>query len=350
MDPRIKRGGDEQGVGAAKARPAASFPAPPAPLPPARFAVTDDLATAIMRWFDWLETERRVSPHTLSAYGRDLASFLDFLTEHRGSIPDLAALTALLPADFRAWLARRVGDDIGRNSNARALSTLRNFFRFLERRGLAKNAALIAVKSPKLPKPVPKALTAGEAQTALDGVAGMEREVWIAKRDLAILTLLYGAGLRIGEALALRRGEAPVAGTTLSVTGKGNKTRLVPILPAVAEAIADYVAACPHALVKDGPLFVGARGGPLHPRLIQGAMARLRAALGLPEYATPHALRHSFATHLLAGGGDLRSIQELLGHASLSTTQRYTKVDAARLLAVYDEAHPRAAPGERDRR
>jgi integrase/recombinase XerC len=170
----------------------------------------------------------------------------------------------------------------------------------------------------------------------------MEREAWIAKRDLAVLTLLYGAGLRIGEALSLRRGDAPVAAGTLSVTGKGNKTRLVPILPAVADAVTDYIAACPLALSKDGPLFVGARGGPLHPRLIQGQMAKLRAALSLPEHATPHALRHSFATHLLAGGGDLRSIQELLGHASLSTTQRYTKVDEARLLAVYDGAHPRA--------
>lgn len=339
LDPGVTK----RRVGISKAQDAASFPAPPAPLPPARFAAAEDLSAAIARWCDWLETERRVSPHTLAAYGRDLASFLEFLTEHRGGIPDLASLTGLLPADFRAWLARRAADAIGRGSNARALSTLRNFFRFLERRGLAKNTALIAVKSPKLPKPVPKALTAAEAQTALDGVAGMEREAWVAKRDLAILTLLYGAGLRIGEALSLRRLDAPAAGATLSVTGKGNKTRLVPILPAVADAIAAYVAACPRPLSKEGPLFVGARGGPLHPRLVQGAMARLRAALGLPEHATPHALRHSFATHLLAGGGDLRSIQELLGHASLSTTQRYTKVDAARLLAVYDEAHPRAA-------
>jgi integrase/recombinase XerC len=314
----------------------------PVPAAPDRFSATEDLSDAIAAWLGWLETERRVSPHTLAAYGRDLASFLDFLVEHKGGLPGLGALNALLPADFRAWLARRAGNDIGRGSNARALSTLRNFFRFLERRGLVKNAALLAVKSPKLPKPVPKALSADEAQTALDGVASMEREAWIAKRDLAILTLLYGAGLRIGEALSLRRGDAPTGGATLSVTGKGNKTRLVPILPAVANAIGDYLAACPHALTKDGPLFVGSRGGPLHPRMVQGQMARLRAALGLPEHATPHALRHSFATHLLAGGGDLRSIQELLGHASLSTTQRYTKVDEARLLAVYDAAHPRA--------
>ena len=318
------------------------FPTQPAPLAPARFAATQDLAEAIARWCEWLASERRVSPHTLAAYGRDLAQFLDFIAEHRGGIPDLAALTALTPADFRAWLAHRVGHDIGRASNARGLSTLRNFFRFLDRRGLAKNAALIAVKSPKLPKPVPKAMSEDEAQTALDGVAGMEREVWIAKRDRAILTLLYGAGLRLGEALGMRRGDAPLAAGAMSITGKGNKTRMVPILPAVAAAIQDYLAACPHALANDAPLFVGARGGPLHPRLVQGQMMKLRAALGLPEHATPHALRHSFATHLLAGGGDLRSIQELLGHASLSTTQRYTKVDAARLLTVYDSAHPRA--------
>ncbi len=342
MDPRIKSGGDEMRKGSEVRSPSPEFPKAPAPLAPDRFTVQDDLAGAIATWLGWLETEHRVSPHTLAAYGRDLASFLDFLVEHRGGVPGLAALSALLPADFRAWLARRAGDDIGRSSNARALSTLRNFFRFLERRGLAKNAALIAVKSPKLPKPVPKALSADEAQAALDGVAGVTREAWIAKRDLALLTLLYGAGLRLGEALGLRRGDAPRGGATLSITGKGNKTRLVPILPAVAEAIADYLAVCPHALIKDGPLFVGSRGGPLHPRLVQGQMAKLRMALGLPEHATPHALRHSFATHLLAGGGDLRSIQELLGHASLSTTQRYTKVDDARLLAVYDSAHPRA--------
>ncbi|MGH6989000.1 MAG: tyrosine recombinase XerC [Stellaceae bacterium] len=327
------------------ARPAgrlSEFPVPPAPLAPGRFSADADLGTAITRWLDWLETERRVSPHTLAAYGRDLAFFLDFLTAHHGGEPDLAMLSALTPADFRAFLAHRASRNVGRNSNARGLSVLRNFFRFLDRRGLARNAALLAVKSPKLPKPVPKALSVEDAQAALDGIMDIERQAWIAKRDLAILTLLYGAGLRIGEALSLKRGEAPLSPDTMRITGKGNKTRMVPILPAVAEAVQDYLAACPHALAKDDPLFVGARGGPLHPRLIQGEMARLRAALRLPEHATPHALRHSFATHLLAGGGDLRAIQELLGHASLSTTQRYTKVDAARLLAVYDGAHPRA--------
>jgi integrase/recombinase XerC len=327
------------------ARPASrlsEYPATPAPPEASRFSADAGLAAAITRWLDWLESERRVSPHTLAAYGRDLAFFLDFLMVHRGAEPNLSMLSGLVPADFRAFLAHRAAHEVGRVSNARALSTLRNFFRFLDRRGLAKNAALLAVKSPKLPKPVPKALSTDEAQAALDGIAGMEREVWIAKRDLALLTLLYGAGLRIAEALGLRRGEAPFSAGTLRITGKGAKTRMVPILPIVARSIEDYLAVCPHVLTKDGPLFVGARGGPLHPRLVQGAMARLRAALGLPEHATPHALRHSFATHLLAGGGDLRSIQELLGHASLSTTQRYTRIDSARLLAVYDEAHPRA--------
>ncbi len=318
------------------------FPSPPAPIAPGRFAAKTDLADAITRWLDWLDAEKRVSPHTLAAYGRDLALFLAFLTEHRGVVPDLGMMTELAPADFRAFLARRAAERIERASNARLLSTLRNFFRFLDRRVGVKNHALIAVKSPKLPKPVPKALSAEEAQATLDGVAGMESEVWIAKRDFALLTLLYGAGLRIAEALSLKRGEAPLAPGSITITGKGRKQRMVPILPAVVDAIRDYLAACPHALDADGPLFAGARGGPLHPRIVQGVMAKLRLALGLPEHATPHALRHSFATHLLAEGGDLRAIQELLGHSSLSTTQRYTKVDATRLLAVYDEAHPRA--------
>jgi len=318
-----------------RARPAA--PGAPHPVP-----AQEDLAAALRRWSDWLDAERGVSPLTLAAYRRDLAHFLGFLAEHQGAVPDLAALAALTPADFRAWLARRAGEGIGRGSNARGLSTLRSFFRFLERRGLATSAALIMVRSPKLAKPVPKALTEEEALKVLDGAAAADRDVWIGKRDLAVLMLLYGAGLRIAEALSLRRGSAPLEAGTLGITGKGRKTRLVPILPAVAQAVRDYLEACPCALERDAPLFVGARGGPLHPRLVQGRIAQLRMALGLPQYATPHALRHSFATHLLAGGGDLRAIQELLGHASLSTTQRYTKVDATRLLAVYDAAHPRA--------
>jgi integrase/recombinase XerC len=220
------------------------------------------------------------------------------------------------------------------------MSVLRGFFRFLDRRGLAHNPDLATVRSPKLPASVPKPLTEIDAASTLASVD--DAQPWIAKRDVAVLTLLYGGGLRLAEALSLRRREAPLTAGTIRITGKGNKQRTVPILPVVAAAIADYLATCPHALGPDEPLFVGARGGPLNPRLVQGRMAQLRRALSLPESATPHALRHSFATHLLAGGGDLRAIQELLGHASLSTTQRYTAVDMTRLIEIYDQAHPRA--------
>ena len=313
----------------------------PAPVPLARFAAAPDLAEAIERWQRWLGDERRASPHTLAAYGLDLAAFLDFLVGHRGTLPGLAELDALRPGDFRAYLAARAGDALQRSSTARALSVLRGFFRFLDRRGLVRNAALAAVRTPKLPRSVPKALSADDAASALDG-AEEARAPWIGKRDVALLTLLYGCGLRLGEALGLTRREAPLAPGTLTVTGKGSKTRQVPVLPAVAEAVTDYLAHCPYRLAPDDALFLGVRGGPLHPRLVQQKMQELRAQLGLPEKATPHALRHSFATHLLAGGGDLRAIQELLGHASLTTTQRYTAIDAARLIAVYDKAHPRA--------
>jgi integrase/recombinase XerC len=326
------------------ARPAGvSFaPRAPAPVPPARYAAAPDLADAIAQWQAWLAEERRVSPHTVASYGRDLAGFLDFLLDHRSAAPSLAALDELAPADFRAWLARRAAEGVKRSSTARGMSVLRGFFRFLTRRNLTRNTALAAVRTPKPAKSVPKALTPDEAAATLDAAEGLARQPWEGKRDVALLTLLYGCGLRIAEALSLQRREAPVDAGTITVTGKGNKARMVPILPAVAAAMRDYLAACPHRLAPDGPLFVGARGGPLHPRLVQGQMAKLRALLGLPQGATPHGLRHSFATHLLAGGGDLRAIQELLGHANLSTTQRYTAVDAARLTAVYDAAHPRA--------
>jgi integrase/recombinase XerC len=326
------------------ARPAGltPHPRPPEKLPLFRYAAAPDLIQAIALWQRWLGEERRLSPHTLAAYGRDLAGFLDFLAEHLGGLPSLARLGDLAPGDFRAYLARRAALMAQRSSAARAVSVLRSFFRFLERRGLARGAALAAVKTPKLGKSVPKPLTQEEAAATLDAAGSVAGKPWEGRRDAALLTLLYGCGLRIAEALSLRRRDAPLDAGTITITGKGNKARMVPVLPAVAAAIRDYVASCPHRLAPDGPLFVGARGGPLHPRLVQGQMAKLRALLDLPREATPHALRHSFATHLLAGGGDLRAIQELLGHASLSTTQRYTGVDAARLLAVYDKAHPRA--------
>ena len=306
-----------------------------------RFQADEGLAQAIDEWRAWLAHERRASPHTLAAYGRDLAAFLDFVTQHAGGTPTLATLATLEPADFRSWLARRATDRLAKSSTARALSVLRSFFRFLDRTGRVKTASLTGVRTPKVPRLMPRPLAAEDALSLVDAAADAEIAPWLAKRDTALFLLLYGAGLRIGEALGLDQRVMP-SGASLTVTGKGNKQRVVPILPVIADAIADYRAACPFEPAPEGPLFVGARGKRLNPGVVQRRMRDLRATLGLPETATPHALRHSFATHLLAGGGDLRTIQELLGHASLSTTQRYTGVDAARLIKVYDAAHPRA--------
>ena len=299
------------------------------------------LNAAIAEWRNWLADEKRASPHTLAAYGRDLDHFLSFLSEHLGGPPSLADLAALRPADFRSYLARRAAAGGARTSTARALSTLRGFFRRLQRRDLVHNAAIESVRTPKVPRSVPKPLSPAEAREALEGAGTLGGEPWVAKRDAALLTLLYGCGLRIGEALALNRKQAPI-GDAMVVTGKGNKQRMVPVLNVVREGIASYLAACPHHLGRDGPLFVGVRGKRLAAGVVQKRMRTLRALLGLPETATPHALRHSFATHLLANGGDLRTIQELLGHASLSTTQRYTAVDDVKLMEVYRRSHPRA--------
>ncbi len=311
-----------------------------------RVIAAADLAASVDDWQRWLRHERRASPHTLTAYRRDLASFLTFLTGHLGKPACLADLAALARADFRAWLAARSATELQASSTARALSVVRNFFRFLAKHGRASNGVLSTVRTPRLPRAVPKALTVGEAAETVDAVGDISDVPWIAKRDLAILALLYGCGLRLGEALALNRRDTPSARgdeiPSLVVMGKGRKQRAVPVLPAVAAAIADYLAACPFDGDCEAPLFRGVRGARLNPRLVQLRLQQLRARLGLPDSATPHALRHSFATHLLAGGGDLRAIQELLGHASLSTTQRYTEVDASALLAVYDKAHPRA--------
>ena len=317
-------------------------------MPLARFAAADDLRAAIGLWVAWLAGERRASAHTVAAYGRDLALFLEFLTEHLGELPGLGAIDRLRPADFRAYLARRVQQHAERSSLARGLSVLRGFVRFLHRRGLASTGALAALRSPRARASVPKPLTIDDATAAVDVVGDLATSGWQGKRDIAILSLLYGCGLRLSEALGLSRGEAPLR-EMLVVTGKGRKQRLLPVLPVVREAVADYLAACPHTSAADGPLFVGARGGPLNPRLVQRQMAAVRGYLGLSESATPHALRHSFATHLLGAGGDLRAIQELLGHASLSTTQRYTAVETERLLAIYDAAHPRARLARQER-
>ncbi len=318
------------------------------PLLPAMndLAAAPDVTAEIGRWLGYLGAERRMSGKTLEAYRRDVGQFLNFLARHLGGAPSLKALSKLTPADVRAFMAARRSDGIGNRSLMRVLAGARSFARFLERNGKGKVGALAAVRTPKLPRTLPKPLTVATAKRIADTDlrAGEHREPWIIARDAAVLALLYGSGLRIAEALGLTRKDAPLPGVgdSLTVTGKGNKTRMVPVLPQVAKLIADYVALCPIELPGDGPLFVGARGGLLSPRIVQLAMARLRGALGLPDSATPHALRHSFATHLLARGGDLRAIQELLGHASLSTTQIYTAVDSERLLEVYASAHPRA--------
>jgi integrase/recombinase XerC len=300
---------------------------------------------AVEDWLAYLSVERQLAANTADAYARDISQFLAFLAGHFNKLPDMKQLTALKARDVRAFLAARRGEGVGSRSLARTLSALRMFYRFLERRGYGKNDAIRSVALPKLPHSVPKPLTAPKATALVDGadLAGDDVPEWVVARDTAVLALLYGSGLRISEALSLKRREAPVKGRDmLRVTGKGSKTRVVPVLPIVRESVEHYLKLCPLKLGSDDPLFVGVRGKQLSPRLIQLRIARARVALGLPETATPHALRHSFATHLLGAGADLRAIQELLGHASLSTTQGYTEVDRAHLLKAYTSAHPRA--------
>jgi integrase/recombinase XerC len=305
-----------------------------------------DVETELGRWLTYLRAEKRMSEKTLDAYQRDARQFLSFLSDHLGGAPTLKKLAKLTPQDVRAFMAARRAQGIGSRSLMRGLAGIRSFAHFLERNGRGKVAALNAIRSPKVAKSLPKPLPISAAKQMSDVELrdGEERPQWVLARDAAVLALLYGSGLRISEALSLKRNDvpAPGAGDVITVTGKGNKQRMVPVLPQVLQAIADYVALCPIPLPGDSPLFIGTRGGPLSPRIVQLAMARLRGALGLPSTATPHALRHSFASHLLARGGDLRAIQELLGHASLSTTQIYTQVDSEHLLQAYRSAHPRA--------
>jgi integrase/recombinase XerC len=299
------------------------------------------LARAIDEWRRWLTHEKRASRHTMDAYSRDLSAFLTFLQTHLGGPPGLSDLEGLAAADFRAWMARRASDGLSRSSMARAMSVLRGFFRWLERNGYAANHAIRAIRSPKRPHGIPKPLTVADTDLLLDSIDLLPGEPWETQRDVALFTLLYGCGLRISEALDLNRREAP-AGDSLTVTGKGNKQRMLPVLPVVREAVQAYLKVCPWQPGDGGPLFLGVRGKRLNPGVAQKRLRELRLLLGLPESVTPHALRHSFATHLLSGGGDLRTIQELLGHASLSTTQRYTEVDSDSLMAAYRAAHPRA--------
>src|SRR5258707_7803697 len=306
----------------------------------------EGIAREMTRWLSQLRSERRLSPKTLEAYSRDVRQCLVFLGEHWGTQVTLSRFAALQASDIRAFMAMRRGNDIGGRSLMRTLAGLRSFGRFLEQEGKGKVGALSAIRAPKVGKSLPKPIQIAAANrfTDADERAGEARDPWIWARDAAVMALLYGSGLRISEALGLKRRDVPLpgAGDVLIVTGKGNKTRMVPVLQNVLTLVQDYVAMCPHQLPAEGPIFVGARGGPLKARIIQLTMERLRGALGVPDSATPHALRHSFATHLLNRGGDLRAIQELLGHASLSTTQIYTGIDTERLLEVYRTAHPRA--------
>ena len=320
-------------------------PVPPAPQIDLSCAA-DDLVLQMTRWLSHLRAERRLSPKTLEAYARDVRQCLVFLAGHWGAQVTLPRFAALEASDVRAFMASRRAGDIGGRSLMRALAGLRSFARFLEQEGNGKVGALSAIRAPKVGKSLPKPIQMAAAKRFTDAGerAGENREPWIWARDAAVMALLYGSGLRISEALGLRRRDVPLpgAGDVLIVTGKGNKTRMVPVLQNVLALIQDYVAMCPHPLPPEGPIFVGSRGGPLRARIIQLTMERLRGALGLSDSATPHALRHSFATHLLTRGGDLRAIQELLGHASLSTTQVYTGIDTERLFEVYKTAHPRA--------
>lgn len=302
-----------------------------------------DLQDARQRWLSMLAGERRLSELTVEAYERDTRQFLQFLTGHCGGPPGIAEIANLRPADLRGFLASRRNGGAGARTLGRGLAGIRSLLRFLERQGLVNAAGAAALRAPKQPKSLPKPLTAADARKVVSASEQLAEEPWIAARNAAVLTLLYGSGLRISEALALTGSNlADLNETVLRVTGKGGKTRLVPVLPVAQQAVMEYRRLCPYRLGADGPLFRGARGGPLNPAIIQREMVKLRSALNLPDTATPHALRHSFATHLLGRGGDLRTIQELLGHASLSTTQIYTGVDTARLLEIYQSAHPRA--------
>ena len=303
-----------------------------------------ELSDQARDWLSHLASERRVSPHTLQSYARDLRQFLQFTAVHFGACPSLNTFAILGVSDLRAFLATRRAHGAGSRTLLRQLAGLRSFARYLERNGKGKSVAFASLKAPRVKRSLPKPLTIAAARQVIlaDASAGENQCQWVVARDSAVLCLLYGAGLRISEGLCVKRSEAPVAGRDfLTVTGKGQKTRTVPIIAPVRQAVEAYLALCPYQLVPDGPLFVGVKGGPLSSRIIQLAVARLRGALGLPDSATPHALRHSFATHLLERGGDLRSIQELLGHASLSTTQLYTAVDSTRLVESYRAAHPR---------
>jgi integrase/recombinase XerC len=298
---------------------------------------------ALRVFLDHLSGERRLSPRTVEAYQRDISGMFEFLANHLGRNVRLADLVALKTVDFRAYMARRRrgSNGVSARSLARSLSAIRTFYSYAERRWGVENAALSLIEAPKINRSKPKPVSQSGAKRLLAETQHRSVDTWIQARDGAVISLLYGCGLRISEALALTSDDSPL-GDTLRIVGKGNKTRIVPVLATVREAVAHYVQICPFELGAKTPLFRGTRGGALGARAVQKLMVDLRSRLGLASTATPHALRHSFATHLLANGGDLRAIQELLGHASLSTTQIYADVEASQLLSIYDGTHPRA--------
>ncbi len=303
--------------------------------------ISPALRDAMARWLDHLRALDGAAVNTVKAYGADVAGFLGFLAAHRGQIEGLGAVATLPLSDLRGWMASERARGVSARTLARELSAVKSFTGWLaEREGFDPSTTLSA-RGPKFRRKLPRPLSEDAAFAMIDRVGEQGASDWVSARDVAVLTLLYGCGLRISEALGLT-GASKVLPQVLRITGKGGKERLVPVLPAAQQAVAEYARLCPHDLTRDAPLFRGTRGGPLNPRLIALVMEKARGQLGLPSSATPHALRHSFATHLLSAGGDLRAIQELLGHASLSTTQAYTAVDAARLMEVYDKAHPRA--------
>ncbi len=304
-------------------------------------AISPQVRDALEQWSRQLSALHGAAANTVTAYLRDVTGYLHFLALHRGGTEGLAALATLPQSDLRAWMAQERARGVSARSLARELSAVKNFTTWVADRAGADATTILSARSPKFKRKLPRPLSVEGAQDMIAGVADQAREDWIAARDSAVVTVLYGCGLRISEALALTGADHPLP-EVLRIKGKGGKTRLVPVLPAAREAVAHYVRLCPYDLTADAPLFRGARGGALNPRLIALVMEKTRMQLGLPATATPHAMRHSFATHLLSAGGDLRSIQELLGHASLSTTQAYTAVDAARLMEVYEKAHPRA--------
>ncbi len=297
-------------------------------------------AASLARWLEYLSGVKGYSPRTIAGYATDVRRFLGFLAGYRGGAEGIAAMATISQTDLRAWMAYERDRGLGARSLARALSSVRSFMRWLAERDDMDATVILSAKGPKYLRKLPRPLSVDGAQEVIEDM-GAAREGWIGARDLAVTTLLYACGLRISEALGLTGAAHPLP-DVLRIKGKGGKERLVPVLPIAREAVAEYLRQSPWPLEREAPLFRGARGGALNPRLIARAMEEARLRLGLPATATPHALRHSFATHLLAAGGDLRSIQELLGHASLSTTQAYTAVDAARLMEVYAAAHPRA--------